>query len=110
MGAGIGMLGGPIGAAIGAAIGAGIGAIAGTIGTIASGAAADEEKEAIDRLAEVYATTGNAKFASDTEFRNLLENELQIKDGPLIDSLVANRESTLELVKEVSANTQALNA
>jgi hypothetical protein len=103
-------LGGPIGAAIGAGIGAIAGAITGVVGSVAAGAAANEEEEAINRLAEIYATIGNAQFATDEAFEKLLREDLKLDDEALIKSLVENRDSTLELVKEVSANTEAINA
>lgn len=110
IGAGIGTLGGPIGAAIGAGIGAIAGAITGVVGSVVTGAAASEEEEAINRLAEVYSTAGNAQFATDEAFEKLLREDLKLDDEALIKSLVDNRESTLKLVKEVSANTEAINA
>ena len=97
-------------AIIGAAVGAITGLVTGVIGSIKAGAAAKSEQEALDRLATVYNKQGNAKFASDEAFRKLLEDELQLDDQALINSLVANRESTLGLVKELAANTAAINS
>lgn len=96
-------------AGIGALVGAAIGAITGVAGVI-SGSAAKEEEAVLNRLADVYENSGNAKFASDAAFEKLLRDELQIDDELLIQSLTANRTATLDLVKEVAANNQILNA
>ena len=111
IGAGIGALGGPIGAAVGAAIGGALGLITGVVGSSIAGAAAAEEQDALDRLAEVYAKEGNAKFATDEEFEKLLRTELKIDDEGLIRSLTENRDATLELVSEMANNkTESDNA
>lgn len=92
--------------AIGAAIGAIVGGVTGTIGAITAGAAVDEEEEALNKLAEVYAKEGNARFADEESFRAMLA-EQGITDKALVESLVANRQSTMELVAEMAENTAA---
>jgi hypothetical protein len=62
-------------AGIGALVGAAIGAITGVAGVI-SGSAAKEEEAVLNRLADVYENSGNAKFASDAAFEKLLRDEL----------------------------------
>lgn len=110
IGAGIGSLGGPIGAAVGAAIGTAIGAITGIVGTIKAGAAAEEEAAALEKLAKVYREQGNAKFATDEAFKKLLTEELKIDDQGLIDSLMANREATMQLAKQMAEEDQQEDA
>lgn len=111
VGAGLGALGAGVGALPGAIAGAIAGLGVGIVGAIKAGSAANEEEAALNKLAEVYEEEGNAAFASEESFRALLE-EQGITDSALVESLVANRESTLELVSKIaenSAQTQALN-
>ena len=110
IGAGIGSLGGPIGAAVGAAVGTAIGAITGIVGTIKAGAAAAEEEAALEKLAKVYQEQGNAKFATDEDFKKLLTEELKIDDQGLIDSLMTNREATMQLAKQMAEEDQQEDA
>lgn len=115
IGAGLGLVGGPlapltssIGAAVGAAIGATAGLVTGVSASIAGGSGVARETKALEQLQEVYAREGSAAFASDEFFRDLLENGLELKDEALINSLVKNRESTLELVTQMEQNSQAI--
>ena len=109
VGAGIGMLGGPITAAAGAIIGALAGLTTG-ISAINAGSAVSEEEKALNKLAEIYSKEGNARFASDSDFEKMLREDLKLDDEALIQSLVANREGALQLVKELAANTAQTRA
>ena len=113
IGAGLGAIGGPLAgitAGIGALAGAITGLVTGVSAAIASGSAASEEQQALENLSKIYTREGNAKFASDEAFEKMLREELKIDDDGLIKSLVENRESTLELVKEMAANTAQTKA
>jgi uncharacterized membrane protein len=94
-----GALTGPVGWV--ALAGAVVGALAGHIITSVSGGSNDEEALALEKLAHEYETNGNARFASDSEFKKLL-SELNITDKKLVDSLTENRTATLDLAKEMA--------
>lgn len=105
IGAGIGLLAGPIGALIGAGIGAAIGLIGGTIASSA-GASSNEEQEVLDRLAAIYAQSGEEKFTDPDKFKELLTEELKLDDENLIQSLTNNREATLKLARTMAENNK----
>jgi hypothetical protein len=54
-------------------------------------------------LTKEYEKNGNARFADDQKFKDLL-SDLNITDTKLINSLASNREATLKLVKEMALN------
>ena len=114
IGAGIGSIVPVIGTAVGAAAGAIIGGIAGLItgvvGSITAGSGTNSEDAVLEKLEKIYSKEGNAKFADDKAFENMLRDDLKIDDENLIKSLVANREGTLALVKEMAANTAQTKA
>lgn len=114
IGAGVGTIVPVIGNAIGAGVGAIIGAIAGlttgVISAINAGSAVSEEEKALNKLSEIYSKEGNARFASDSDFEKMLREDLKLDDEALIQSLVANREGALQLVKELAANTAQTRA
>ena len=86
-----------------AAIVGGIGALIGGIIT-ANNTSNNEEAMALNKLANEYAKNGNQNFTREN-FDDLLER-LRITDPELIASLKANREATLELVKEMALNNK----
>lgn len=95
---------------IGAAIGTLVGGIGGAAGAISAGSAAESEESVLKRIENLYTREGNEKFASDESFEKMLREDLNLNDEALIKSLVDNRESTLQLVKEMSANTAQTKA
>lgn len=113
IGAGIGSIVPGIGTAIGAGVGAIIGAVGGLltgiIGSANAGSAVSEEQEALNKLAQVYEKEGNARFADDQSFKELLK-EQGIEDDALVNSLVENRASTMELVAQMAENSAAISA
>lgn len=105
IGGGLSSWSGP-GAIIGAAIGAVVGAIGGIASTIVAGSSAADEEETLDKLAEYYEKNNGQGFETKEALENVLRNELKIEDERLIQSLVDNRQATLDLVKEMSINNQ----
>lgn len=103
------VVGGLGGTAIGAIVGAIAGLTTGVVAAINAGSSSDREQAALEKLAQVYDKEGNARFADDASFKQMLA-EQGITDTLLVDSLVANRESTLELVSKMAENTSAISS
>ena len=105
----LGLASGPVGWA--ALIVGAVAAVVGGIVTATVGRANTEEEDALNKLATIYENEGNARFAADIKFEEMLREDIGLEDEKLIATLVANREATAELAAEMSlANIQARNA
>ena len=82
-----------------------MGAVVGGIVASAVGAASDEEKETLDKLAEAYRkdTTVLDKLAAGGEERAEIQEQLGISDE-MVDALLENKKATQDLIEEMAAN------
>jgi hypothetical protein len=108
IGAGATSWSGP-GAAIGAAIGAATGLIAGGVAAAMDLTSTEAERDALEKLVNVYEAR-QSEFNNDEAFRRLLTEELKIDDESLVNSLVQNRDAVKTSVSEMTANTEAVKA
>ena len=108
IGAGATSWSGP-GAAIGAAIGAATGLIAGGVAAAMDLTSTEAERDALEKLVNVYETRRD-EFSNDEAFRRLLTEELKIDDESLVNSLVQNRDAVKTSVSEMASNTAAVKA
>lgn len=97
-----------IGTAVGAIIGGVAGLIGGAIGAATTGTSSTEENEALEALEAAY-------LKDDTILQKLKDgtidwDALGIEDEALRKSLQANADEVGELVKEMAANTSAIQA
>ena len=120
LGVGIGM------AATGASIGAAAGSVVPVVGTLIGAAAGiiiggvtgavvnaidknsetDKEKEAFQKLEEAYREKGEMVF-EDSQIKEMFPTS---EFGNLADELINNKEAVKDLVKEMAANTSAIEA
>ena len=103
-----------IGTAIGAAVGAGVGLIGGAVTAALGGADSEKEQRALDKLVDAYQDNSaavEAAFAGNEEsLRAFLTQKLNIKDEGLINSLVENKNATLDLIESEARLTETMQA
>ena len=92
-----------IGALGGALIGAGVGTIANAID---QNSETDKEKEAFEKLEKAYREKGEMVF-EDSQIKEIFDSD---EYGNLADELIENKEAVKDLVKEMAANTAAIEA
>ena len=96
-----------IGTIIGAVAGLVIGGVTGAIvNAIDENSETDKEKEAFKKLEEAYREKGEMVF-DDAQIKEMFKAE---EYGNLADELIENKDAVKELVKEMAANTAAIEA
>lgn len=104
-------IGNAVGAGIGALVGLAAGAITGVVATVSTGIGREAENEALEKLEEAY-------LEDDTILQKLKDGSISeadwdkigIDDTSLREALKENGKEVSELVKEMGANTKAIEA
>jgi hypothetical protein len=88
-----------INVALGTILGGGLGATIAHIVTESSGISSGIEVGTLDKITEYISQNGNALFASEEAFKEVLYTDLKIDDDKLVNSLTKNMKAVEDLTK-----------